>query len=63
MPGTILRVLVVVGAHVEAQQPLIIMEAMKIEHVIHAPHRGVVVALHAQVGMLVARGMVLVALE
>lgn len=63
MPGTILRILVTVGAHVEAQQPLIIMEAMKIEHVIHAPHRGVVVALHAQEGMLVARGMVLVALE
>jgi 3-methylcrotonyl-CoA carboxylase alpha subunit len=62
MPGTILRVLVAVGEHVEAQQPLIIMEAMKIEQVIHAPHQGVVTAVHAQAGMLVARGMVLVAL-
>ncbi|MHB1252184.1 MAG: acetyl/propionyl/methylcrotonyl-CoA carboxylase subunit alpha [Acidimicrobiales bacterium] len=42
MPGVIIDVRVEVGQHVEAGQTLIVMEAMKMEHVIVAPRAGTV---------------------
>ena len=45
MPGSVVEVLVQVGQTVEAGQPLIKLEAMKMEHVICAPDDGVVQAL------------------
>jgi biotin carboxyl carrier protein len=40
MPGKIVRVLVAEGAEVEAHQPLVIMEAMKMQNEIRAPKKG-----------------------
>lgn len=63
MPGTILKVLSQVGDTVEANQPLIIMESMKMEMTLAAPHAGTVLAVSCQPGQLVEMGVVLVKLE
>ena len=42
MPGNVLRVLVAAGDAVVAGQPLVVVEAMKMEHQINAPADGVV---------------------
>lgn len=46
MPGLIHSVLVNVGDTVEAGDPLIILEAMKMENVIKAPAKGIVDQIH-----------------
>src|SRR5262249_38355079 len=46
MPGQIVSVLVAVGQRVGAGEPLVILEAMKMEHTLRAPHAGVVEAIH-----------------
>ena len=46
MPGSVVSVLVNVGDVVKKSQPLIIMEAMKMEHTIVAPLDGVVEAIY-----------------
>lgn len=63
MPGQIIAVQVAVGDRVQAQQPLAILEAMKMEHVIRAPSAGTVSALHCAVGDRVAEGAELVGIE
>ncbi|HEX5691465.1 MAG TPA: acetyl-CoA carboxylase biotin carboxyl carrier protein subunit, partial [Roseiflexaceae bacterium] len=63
MPGTIIKIYIQEGQQVAAHQPLIVLEAMKIEHVVAAPHSGVVRRLHASEGALVARGAVLIELD
>jgi propionyl-CoA carboxylase alpha chain len=63
MPGTVVRVAVETGAHVEAGQPLVAVEAMKMEHTISAPHAGVVSELRVGAGDQVDGGSVLVVLE
>ncbi|WP_438868504.1 acetyl/propionyl/methylcrotonyl-CoA carboxylase subunit alpha [Pseudomonas sp. L1(2025)] len=63
MNGSIVRVLVQVGQHVEAGTQLVVLEAMKMEHSIRAPHAGVVKALFCQEGEMVAEGSALVELE
>jgi acetyl/propionyl-CoA carboxylase alpha subunit len=40
MPGKIVKVLVAEGAEVKEGQPVVILEAMKMEHVVHAPSDG-----------------------
>ncbi|WP_113905133.1 MULTISPECIES: acetyl/propionyl/methylcrotonyl-CoA carboxylase subunit alpha [Brevibacterium] len=42
MPGAVVRVLAAPGAHVEQGDPLLIVEAMKMEHVLTAPASGTV---------------------
>ena len=59
MPGTVARVGVTVGDQVRAGQPLLWLEAMKMEHVIAAPAAGVVVELPAAPGQQVEVGSVL----
>jgi propionyl-CoA carboxylase alpha chain len=59
MPGTVARVGVSVGEHVAAGQPLLWLEAMKMEHVIAAPAAGVVIELPAAPGRQVEVGSVL----
>jgi 3-methylcrotonyl-CoA carboxylase alpha subunit len=63
MPGTIIKVLVEPGAQVVANQPLLVMEAMKMEHTIVAPYAGVVSALPYAAGQLVQGGATLAELE
>ncbi|MGQ0625105.1 MAG: acetyl/propionyl/methylcrotonyl-CoA carboxylase subunit alpha [Sporichthyaceae bacterium] len=62
MPGAIIRIMVEVGQSVEAGTPLLVMEAMKMEHTILAPADGVVCALNVAAGTQVERGAVLVEL-
>jgi geranyl-CoA carboxylase alpha subunit len=54
MHGRVTQVLVELGQPVEAGALLVVMEAMKMEHRIHAPRAGTVSALHARVGEQVA---------
>ncbi len=63
MPGTIARILVHEGERVAAHQPLVVLEAMKMEHIVAAPHDGIVLRLPYAVGALVAKGALLVELE
>jgi len=63
MPGTVVAVSVAVGDIVEHGHPLIVLEAMKMEHAIRAPHRGVVAELHVGVGDQVASGALLAVVE
>ena len=63
MAGTIVKVLVQDGERVEAQQVLIILSAMKMEHAVTAPQEGVVRHVHYQEGAVVPGGAVLVEME
>ncbi len=55
IPGMITRVLVTAGQSVELGQPILILEAMKMENEIRAPRAGVVGAVHVEVGRIVKR--------
>ena len=56
MPGLILKVLVKPGQKVRAHQALVVLEAMKMEHTIEAPHDGVVKGRALQGGRAGAGG-------
>lgn len=60
MPGRIIAVAVTEGQAVSAGQPLVTLEAMKMEHVLTAPFDGVVADLKAETGGQVAEGIALV---
>ncbi|MFI9394675.1 acetyl-CoA carboxylase biotin carboxylase subunit [Streptomyces bauhiniae] len=59
MPGTVTVVKVAVGDEVEAGQSLLVVEAMKMEHVVSAPHAGTVAELDVTPGSTVAMDQVL----
>ncbi|KIF06545.1 acetyl-COA carboxylase [Streptomyces sp. RSD-27] len=59
MPGTVTVVKVAVGDKVAAGQSLLVVEAMKMEHVISAPHAGTVTELDVTPGTTVAMDQVL----
>jgi acetyl-CoA/propionyl-CoA carboxylase biotin carboxyl carrier protein len=63
MPGTVTVVKVAAGDTVTAGQTLLVVEAMKMEHVITAPFAGVVSDLHVRSGQVVAMDEPLVAVE
>ncbi|HTZ04156.1 MAG TPA: biotin carboxylase N-terminal domain-containing protein [Gaiellaceae bacterium] len=63
MPGTVIRVLVAPGAHVAARDPLVVLEAMKMETPLVSPYDATVRAVHVAEGDRVAGGAVLVELE
>jgi 3-methylcrotonyl-CoA carboxylase alpha subunit len=63
MPGRIVAVNVAPGARVEAQRPLLVMEAMKMELTLRAPQAGRIAELRATVGEFVEADTVLVRLE
>jgi 3-methylcrotonyl-CoA carboxylase alpha subunit len=62
MPGVILKVLVSKGEQVTKGAPLVILEAMKMEHVISAPRDGTVNAINCREGELVQPGFDLIGL-
>ncbi|WP_035871838.1 acetyl/propionyl/methylcrotonyl-CoA carboxylase subunit alpha [Cucumibacter marinus] len=62
MPGTIKLVATAQGEAVEAGQPLIVMEAMKMEYTLTAPRNGTIATLNAGLGDQVADGAVLATL-
>ncbi|MFJ9473348.1 acetyl-CoA carboxylase biotin carboxylase subunit [Streptomyces caniferus] len=59
MPGTVTVVKVAVGEEVAAGQGLLVVEAMKMEHVISAPHAGTVTELDVTAGSTVAMDQIL----
>jgi propionyl-CoA carboxylase alpha chain len=63
MPGTVLRVDVTPGMAVTAGQPILTLEAMKMEHQIRAPAAGIVATLDAAPGRQVDAGAVLAVIE
>jgi 3-methylcrotonyl-CoA carboxylase alpha subunit len=63
MPGKVLKLTVSEGATVEKGAPLLVLEAMKMEHEIRAPRAGVVKKLPFRAGEMVALGDILVDLE
>jgi 3-methylcrotonyl-CoA carboxylase alpha subunit len=63
MPGKVIALLVKPGAKVEKGAPLLILEAMKMEHTISAPVEGIVKAIHFAAGEQVPEGAELLTLE
>ena len=63
MPGLVVRVQVEAGQPVAAGIGVVVLEAMKMEHVVTAPYAGVVRKLPFRTGALVAKGAALVELE
>jgi len=63
MPGVVLKILVKPGDVVTKGTPLVILEAMKMEHVIAAPHDGTIGAVNCVEGELVEPGTDLVTVD
>ncbi len=63
MPGVVLEVLVAEGDHVERGKTLVLLEAMKMELRVTAPHNGQVRKLFCTAGQTVERGQLLVEIE
>jgi biotin carboxyl carrier protein len=63
MPGGVVRVLAAPGDAVTARQPLVVLEAMKMEHTVTAPVDGVVAAIAVRPGDQVETGQVLAVVE
>jgi 3-methylcrotonyl-CoA carboxylase alpha subunit len=63
MPGTILTVHVAAGDQVSAGQPVLVVEAMKMEHTVTAPVDGVVSELSAKAGQQVRMDETLMVIE
>ena len=60
MPGTVIKVHVHEGSTVKAGEPLVVLEAMKMETPLSSPYDATVLAVHVQEGDRVAGGAVLV---
>jgi acetyl/propionyl-CoA carboxylase alpha subunit len=63
MPGTVVKVLVEPGTTVAARQPLVVLEAMKMETPLVSPYDATVRAVYVSEGDRVAGGAVLVELD
>ena len=63
MPGTVVRVAVEAGSRVEAGQPLLWLEAMKMEHAVTASAAGVVTHVHVVMGQQVDQGTTLAVVD
>lgn len=56
MPGLVLRILAEVGGTVAAGDPLLALEAMKMENELKAPIAGTITAVHVRAGQAVEKG-------
>jgi biotin carboxyl carrier protein len=63
MPGSVVRVLVESGAAVTKGQPLLVLEAMKMEHTVASPYDGVLAYLRVTAGQQVDAGSVLAVVD
>jgi 3-methylcrotonyl-CoA carboxylase alpha subunit len=63
MPGKVVQVLVGVGDRVGEGQPMLLLEAMKMEHTVKSPFGGRVAAIHYGPGDQVDEGADLLDLE
>jgi len=63
MPGKVVRVLVKGGDKVAARQPVMVVEAMKMENELRASHEGTVAEIHVREGMSVEAGALLLVIQ
>ena len=63
MPGKVVRVLVETGAEVDARQPLVVVEAMKMENELRAGRPGIVAEVHVKEGASVEAGALLLVIR
>jgi len=63
MPGKVVRVLVKSGDHVAARQPVVVVEAMKMENELRASREGTVAEIHVREGMSVDAGALLLVIQ
>ena len=63
MPATVVAILKKKGDKIEAGDALMVLEAMKMEHTIHAPHSGFLSHIFYDIGAQVNEGAELVALD
>ena len=63
MPGRVVKLLVAVGDVVAAGQPLLTLEAMKMEHQVQAPHAGTIVDIFVQAGQQLDGGQPLLKVD
>jgi biotin carboxyl carrier protein len=63
MPGTVVRIAVSPGERVAAGTPVVVVEAMKMEHTVRAPHGGVVTEVGVHAGQAVDAGARLARVE
>ncbi|WAM35093.1 acetyl-CoA carboxylase biotin carboxyl carrier protein subunit [Caldicellulosiruptor acetigenus] len=63
LPGTIVRLLKSEGDVVDANEPVLILEAMKMENEITAPVKGKIKRIHVKEGQKVAKGDLLFEIE
>lgn len=63
MPGKVVRVLVKAGDAVRARQPVVVVEAMKMENELRADRDGTVAEIHAREGMSVEAGALLIVIQ
>jgi biotin carboxyl carrier protein len=63
MPGKVVRVLVNAGDRVAARQPVVVVEAMKMENELRASREGTVAEIHVREGMSVDAGAVLLVIQ
>jgi biotin carboxyl carrier protein len=63
MPGKVVRLLVAVGDAVRARQPVVVVEAMKMENELRADRDGTVAEIHAREGMSVEAGALLIVIQ
>ena len=63
IPGTVIKILVKEGDEVEENQPLIILEAMKMETNVLSPRKGKIARILAEDGAQVEAGELIVELE
>ncbi len=63
MPGLVLSIQVEVGQTVQKGDPLLILEAMKMENVLKSPGEGTVKTIHAQQGAAVEKGYLLIEMD
>jgi biotin carboxyl carrier protein len=63
MPGKIVRVLVEVGAQVEAGAGVVVVEAMKMQNEMKSPKAGVIISINAEAGATVNAGDVLAVID
>jgi biotin carboxyl carrier protein len=63
MPGKVIRVIVQKGDHVRLEQPLLVLEAMKMQNEIRAPKNGIIQDVAVAEGKTVTSGEFLLSLE
>lgn len=63
MPATIVAILKKKGESIKTGEPLIVLEAMKMEHTLHSPSDGIVTDIFYKIGAQVTEGAELIAVE